>query len=68
MAVEFIQELEDYLHDSLEATLLWNFPTIESLAQHLAQSREQTQSVGRENNDLRQKDELENVEWIEGEI
>lgn len=68
MAVEFIQSLEDELHQPLDATLLWNFPTIESLAQHLAQSCEQAQLVEQENNVLICKDKLEKQEWLEGEL
>ena len=41
LAVELVQALEDWLETSLEATILWNFPTIESLAQYLA-SKKQT--------------------------
>lgn len=36
MAVNLAQELEDWLEYPLEATIVWNFPTIESLASHLA--------------------------------
>ncbi|MEM9275417.1 MAG: beta-ketoacyl synthase N-terminal-like domain-containing protein [Cyanobacteria bacterium P01_F01_bin.143] len=35
MAVELVQDLEDWLEQGLDATLLWNFPTITSLAEHL---------------------------------
>ena len=35
MAVNLAQELEDWLEMPLEATLIWNFPTIQSLASHL---------------------------------
>ncbi|WP_424102164.1 AMP-binding protein [Moorena producens] len=36
LAVELVQALGDWLQTSLDATSLWNFPTIESLAQYLA--------------------------------
>jgi acyl-CoA synthetase (AMP-forming)/AMP-acid ligase II/acyl carrier protein len=36
MAVNLSQELEDWLERPIEATIVWNFPTIESLASHLA--------------------------------
>lgn len=36
MAVNLAQELEDWLKTPLEATLVWNFPTIQALANHLA--------------------------------
>ncbi|NEO35906.1 MAG: AMP-binding protein [Moorea sp. SIOASIH] len=36
LALELVQALEDWLQTSLDATILWNFPTIESLAQYLA--------------------------------
>jgi len=36
IAVELIQEMEDWLQRPLEATLVWSFPTIELLACHLA--------------------------------
>ncbi|AOX02679.1 hypothetical protein BJP34_27450 [Moorena producens PAL-8-15-08-1] len=36
LAVDLVQALEDWLQTSLDATSLWNFPTIESLAQYLA--------------------------------
>ncbi|YAF94567.1 MAG: AMP-binding protein [Nodularia sp. CChRGM 3473] len=36
MAVNLAQELEDWLNHPIEATIVWNFPTIESLANHLA--------------------------------
>ncbi|MDJ0576140.1 MAG: AMP-binding protein [Xenococcaceae cyanobacterium MO_234.B1] len=35
MAVNLAQELEDWLGWPVEATIVWNFPTIESLAHHL---------------------------------
>ncbi|MGF1524383.1 MAG: AMP-binding protein [Leptolyngbyaceae cyanobacterium] len=35
MAVNLAQELEDWLKIPLEATLVWNFPTVESLSKHL---------------------------------
>ncbi len=36
LAVELVQALGDWLQTSLDQTSLWNFPTIESLAQYLA--------------------------------
>lgn len=36
MALNLAQELEDWLDYPLEATIVWNFPTISSLANHLA--------------------------------
>ena len=68
MAVELIQDLENCLNKPLEATLLWNFPTIESLAQYLAEGSEQSQEIERANDQSLQKDELDNVKWVEGEI
>ena len=41
LAVELVQALEDWLETSLNVTILWNFTTIESLAQYLA-SKNQT--------------------------
>ena len=35
LAVELVQALEDWLKISLDATILWNFPTVESLSQYL---------------------------------
>jgi alkylation response protein AidB-like acyl-CoA dehydrogenase/acyl carrier protein len=35
MAVELAQELEEWLDRPLEATIIWNFPTIESLCKYL---------------------------------
>ena len=35
MAVELAQELEEWLEHPLEATIIWNFPTIESLCKYL---------------------------------
>ncbi|MGK7875123.1 MAG: AMP-binding protein [Xenococcaceae cyanobacterium] len=35
LAVELIEALENWLEITLEPTILWNFPTIESLAQYL---------------------------------
>jgi acyl-CoA synthetase (AMP-forming)/AMP-acid ligase II/alkylation response protein AidB-like acyl-CoA dehydrogenase/acyl carrier protein len=36
MAVELAQDLEEWLKYPLESTILWNFPTVKSLAEHLA--------------------------------
>jgi acyl carrier protein len=36
MAVELAQDLEEWLNYPLESTILWNFPTVKSLAEHLA--------------------------------
>ena len=36
MAVNLAQELEDWLEFPIEATIVWNFPTIEALSQHLS--------------------------------
>ena len=36
MAVEAAQDLSEWLQHSLEPTILWNYPTIASLAQYLA--------------------------------
>lgn len=36
MAVNLAQELEDWLDCPVEATIVWNFPTIASLSRHLA--------------------------------
>jgi acyl carrier protein len=44
MAVEFSQALGDWLKYPLEATILWNFSTIESLAQHLTTELKKTSS------------------------
>jgi alkylation response protein AidB-like acyl-CoA dehydrogenase/3-oxoacyl-(acyl-carrier-protein) synthase/acyl carrier protein len=36
MAIELVQDLEDLLELSIEVTILWNFPNIESLGEYLA--------------------------------
>jgi acyl-CoA synthetase (AMP-forming)/AMP-acid ligase II/alkylation response protein AidB-like acyl-CoA dehydrogenase/acyl carrier protein len=38
MAVELTQDLEEWLKYSVEPTIIWNFPTIKSLAQHFART------------------------------
>jgi acyl carrier protein len=40
MAVDLSFELGEWLQQSLDATILWNFPTIAALAQHLAPSNQ----------------------------
>jgi len=47
-AVELAQALEDWLGSTLkfEATMAWNFPTIESLARHLASELDISASAG----------------------
>ena len=40
LAVELVQALENWLETSLDATILWNFSTIESLAQYLATKKQ----------------------------
>ena len=40
MAVELAQDLEDWLQHSLDATIVWNFPTIQSLGKYLASEME----------------------------
>ena len=35
LAMELTQDLEDWLKFSLDYTILWNFPTIQSLSEHL---------------------------------
>jgi acyl carrier protein len=37
LAIELVRDLETWLQISLDATLLWNFPTLGSLAQYLFQ-------------------------------
>ncbi|MBW4673437.1 MAG: AMP-binding protein [Desmonostoc geniculatum HA4340-LM1] len=36
-AVELAQDLEDWSQEPLEATIIWNFPTIEALTKHIAE-------------------------------
>jgi acyl-CoA synthetase (AMP-forming)/AMP-acid ligase II/alkylation response protein AidB-like acyl-CoA dehydrogenase/acyl carrier protein len=45
IAVELAQDLQEWLAypQELEATIAWNFPTIEALAQYLTQSKEKVQ-------------------------
>lgn len=45
IAVELAQDLQEWLalHQELETTIAWNFPTIETLAQYLTQSTETVQ-------------------------
>ena len=53
MAVNLAQELEDWLGFSLEATIVWNFPTIESLAHHLlSELKSQSASIPRDEKQL----------------
>lgn len=47
MAVNLAQELEDWLDYPLEATIVWNFPTISSLANHLV-SELKSQAVNKQ--------------------
>ncbi len=68
MAVELVQDLEDCLGHALDPTLLWNFPTIESLSQHLIKFLERNQKFGEEENGILQKNSLEKKDWSEGEI
>jgi acyl-CoA synthetase (AMP-forming)/AMP-acid ligase II/alkylation response protein AidB-like acyl-CoA dehydrogenase/acyl carrier protein len=42
MAVDLSFELGEWLQQSLDATILWNFPTIAALAQHLTRNQPQT--------------------------
>ncbi|MEM8827845.1 MAG: MupA/Atu3671 family FMN-dependent luciferase-like monooxygenase [Cyanobacteria bacterium P01_G01_bin.19] len=63
MAVELIQDLEDYFNQPLEVTLLWDYPTIASLAQHLAPSIKKNQLLGRENDELIHKNELQKEQF-----
>ncbi|MCJ8279064.1 MAG: condensation domain-containing protein [Rivularia sp. ALOHA_DT_140] len=44
LAVELVQALEEWLKISLDTTILWNFSTIESLAEYLA-SKNQTKEI-----------------------
>lgn len=38
LGIELVHDLEDWLQQSLDVTALWNFPTIETLGNHLAES------------------------------
>ncbi len=44
MAVDLSFELGEWLQQSLDATILWNFPTIAALAQHLARHQPEATS------------------------
>lgn len=75
IAVELVQSLEAELHQPLDITLLWKYPTIESFAQYLANNyeslintSEQTQEIWEGNNNSIQKNESEKEQWIEGEL
>ena len=63
MALNLAQELEDWLDYPLEATIVWNFPTISSLANHLANelksqaASEQEKQIDRASAALRDRDE-----------
>jgi acyl carrier protein len=46
VAVGFAGDLEEFLGVQLEPTLLWDYPTIESLAQYLAQSAVRKHDLG----------------------
>lgn len=76
-AVELTQDLEDWLGIAIETTLMWDFPTIESLADHLANQFSNKASTsqnfsGRLNVDLNAEVVLDstirltksNVEWV----
>lgn len=67
MAVELVQDLQECLQHPLEATLLWNFPTIESLSEYIVQTIKQTPEYD-ENNGLLQQDEIKKEDEIEGKI
>ena len=58
MAVNLAQELEDWLNYPLEATIVWNFPTISSLANYLV-SELKSQKVSKQ--DDKQQPNLERV-------
>ncbi|MEM9923111.1 MAG: AMP-binding protein [Cyanobacteria bacterium P01_D01_bin.50] len=51
MAVSLAQELEDWLGHVVEATIVWNFPTIESLAKHLASELNKPESTQEDEED-----------------
>lgn len=38
LAAELSHDLENYLDETLESTIIWNFPNIKSLAKHLAEN------------------------------
>lgn len=68
MAVELVQDLQECLQYPLEATLLWNFPTIESLSEYIVRTIKKTQEYGRENNSSLQQDEIKKEDEIEGKL
>ena len=68
MAVELVQDLQECLQHPLEATLLWNFPTIESLSEYIVQTIQQTPEHESENNGSLQQDEIKKEDEIEGKI
>jgi len=47
VAVTLTGELADWLGLKLDPTLFWEYPTIESVAQHVAQECQKAQSVNR---------------------
>ncbi|WP_243902798.1 phosphopantetheine-binding protein, partial [Aetokthonos hydrillicola] len=57
LAVEFAENLGDWLGEELDPTIAWNFPTIESLAIHLA-SKSQPDSLPLPNQRTLEEDEL----------
>ena len=68
MAVELVQDLQECLQHPLEATLLWNFPTIESLSEYIVQTIQQTHEYESENNGSLQQNEIKKEDEIEGKI
>lgn len=58
MAVNLAQEIEDWLGWPVEATIVWNFPTIESLSAHLVEESD----LRVVNQQIEQQPDLEEVE------
>lgn len=49
LAVQLVQDLEDWLKISLDPNLLWNFPTLDALAQHLYQPIQEKSGISPSN-------------------
>lgn len=68
-AIDLIQSLENQLGQPLEPTIIWNYSTIESLAEYLTISLERTQELGEVNKNLLvEKNKLEQEDRIQGKI
>jgi natural product biosynthesis luciferase-like monooxygenase protein len=67
-AIEFVEDLNNYLECSVESTLLWDFPTIASLSEYVFESLQSTRISGQANSSSFQEIEVREKDWIEGKI